>query len=75
VFRVHLWEPFAEAGMPAERITEMINALEKLRPLAEGVVVMSLRHALQDLAETFIRAEAERLGVDIPRPGHGTRSV
>jgi DNA-binding transcriptional MerR regulator len=75
VFRAHMWEPFVEAGMPAERITEMINALEKLGPLAEGVVVMSLRHALQELAETFIHSEAERLGVDIPRPGQGALSA
>jgi DNA-binding transcriptional MerR regulator len=75
VFRTHLWEPFVEAGMPAERITEMIAALEKLGPLAEGVVVMSLRHALQDLAERFVGAEAERLGVDIPRPGQGHGSI
>lgn len=75
VFRTHMWEPFAEAGMPGERITEMINALEKLGPLAEGVVVMALRHALQDLAEAFIRAEAERLDVDIPRPGQGALSA
>jgi DNA-binding transcriptional MerR regulator len=71
VFRAHMWEPFVEAGMPAERVTEMINTLEKLGPLAENVVVMALRHALQEQAETFIRAEAERLGLEIPRPGQG----
>src|SRR5690606_21827656 len=75
VFRDHLWEPFVEAGMPAERIAEVIDALEKLGPLAESVVVMALRHALQELAETFIHAEAERLGVDSPRPGEGLRSA
>lgn len=69
VFRAHLWEPFVEEGMPVERVADMISALEKLGPLAEGVVVMSLRHALQELAEGFIRAEADRLGIDIPRPG------
>jgi DNA-binding transcriptional MerR regulator len=69
VFRTHLWEPFVENGMPAERVTELVNALEKLGPLAEGIVVLTLRHALQDLAEQFIRAEAARLGVDIPHPG------
>lgn len=75
VFRTHMWEPFAEAGMPAERVSEMIDALEKLGPLAEGVVVMSLRHAIQDIAETFVSAEADRLGIDIPRPGRGAPSV
>ncbi len=71
VFRTYMWLPFVEAGMPADQLTDVINGLEKLGPLAEGVVVMSLRHALQDLAETFIEAEADRLDIDIPRPGAG----
>jgi DNA-binding transcriptional MerR regulator len=69
VFRRHLWEPFVSSGMPVDQITRLIEALEKLGPLAEAVVVMSLRHALQTAAERFIQAEAERLGLDIPRPG------
>lgn len=69
VFRTHMWEPFLGAGMPAERIASMVEALEQLGPLAEDVVVTSLRHSLQEFAEAFIEAEADRLGVDIPRPG------
>jgi DNA-binding transcriptional MerR regulator len=69
VFRDHLWAPFVESGMPAERIASLVSALETLGPLAESVVVTALRQALQDRAEAFIRAETERLGVDIPRPG------
>ena len=70
VFRRHMWEPFVETGMPAERVTQLVGALEALGPLAEAVVVMSLRHALQELAERFIQSEATRLGMDIPQPGH-----
>lgn len=69
VFRTHLWEPFVEDGMPAGRVTELVGALEQLGPLAEGVVVMTLRQAVQQLAEAFVDAEAERLGIAIPRPG------
>jgi DNA-binding transcriptional MerR regulator len=69
VFRTHLWEPFVKSGLPADQLARLIGALEKLGPLAEAVVVMSLRHSLQEAAERFIQAEAERLGVDIPRPG------
>lgn len=32
VFRAHMGEPFVEAGMPAERITEMINASRSSAP-------------------------------------------
>lgn len=69
VFRAHLWQPYVEAGLPPERLADVVGALEQLGPLAERVVVLALRHALQDMAEGFIRAEAERLGIDIPRPG------
>jgi DNA-binding transcriptional MerR regulator len=69
LFRTHLWEPFVESGMTAERTAELIGALEELGPLAEGVVVLALRQALQRQAEEFIRDEADRLGIDIPRPG------
>ena len=69
LFREHLWAPFLEEGMPAERIAALIDALETLGPLAEAAVVTTLRHALQASAEAFVRAETERLGVAIPRPG------
>lgn len=68
VFRGHLWEPFVEKGMPAESMNVLVGALEKLGPLAEAVVITSLRHALQASAETFIEKETKRLGVDIRRP-------
>lgn len=69
LFRTHLWEPFVDRGMPAEQVQELIGALERLGPLAEAVVVMSLRHALQGQAERFLQAEAARLGIEIPLPG------
>jgi hypothetical protein len=52
-----------------------LGALEKLGPLAEGVVLMSLRDSLQAVAERFVEREAVRLGVDIPRPGRSAGSV
>lgn len=70
IFRTHLWEPFVDQGMPAAEVSRLIGALEKLGPLAEAAVDTSLRHALQESAERFVEAEATRLGVDIPRPGH-----
>jgi DNA-binding transcriptional MerR regulator len=73
VFRAHLWEPFAQNAMPAHQVKPLIDALEKLGPLAEAVVVMCLRHSLQEAAGRFVEAEAERLGVDVPRPGVAPR--
>lgn len=69
VFRAHVWKPFVTRGMPAAEVGRLVGALEELGPLAEAVVETSLRHALQQSAERFVEAEADRLGIDIPRPG------
>lgn len=69
VFRAHMWEPFVEGGAPPERIGDVVNSLGELGPLAEAVVTTSLRQSLQRLAEELIRTEAQRLGIEIPRPG------
>lgn len=72
VFRAHVWEPFVEGGMPAGEIDGVVDALEQLGGLAEDVVVMALRDAIRQAATGFVDAEAERLGVDVPRPGRRT---
>ena len=68
LFRRQMWKPFVKRGMSAEQIPPLLETLGKLAPLAEDVTTMSLRHSLQQAAETFLRSEARRLGVDIPRP-------
>lgn len=72
VFRTHVWEPFVDGGMPAGEIDAVVDALERLGGLAEDVVVMALRDAIRQAATGFVDAEAERLGVDVPRPGRRT---
>ncbi len=69
VFRTHLWAPFVAAGAPPAGAAALVEQLEALGPLAEGVVVTTLRHALQEQAEAFIRTQAEALGLDLPTPG------
>ena len=69
LFRRRMWKPFVKRGMPADRIAPVLETLETLAPLAEEVTTTSLRHSLQRAAESFLRVEARRLGVDIPRPG------
>jgi DNA-binding transcriptional MerR regulator len=68
LFRRHMWKPFVKKGMPANQIPPLLETLETLAPLAGEVTSMSLRHSLQDAAETFARSEGRRLGVNIPRP-------
>jgi DNA-binding transcriptional MerR regulator len=43
-----LWQPFADAGEPAERWPEMTDALNRLRGLWPSAVVAALAHALQE---------------------------
>lgn len=69
VFRAHMWQPFVDDGMPADRIDTMVDALERLGGLAEDVVVMVLRRAIQKAADEFVETEGDRLGVVMPRPG------
>jgi DNA-binding transcriptional MerR regulator len=69
LFRRRMWKPFVKRGMPADQVPPLLETLEKLAPLAGDVTTMSLRHSLQAAADSFVRAEARRLGVDIHRPG------
>ncbi len=69
LFRRRMWKPFVKRAMPADQIPPLLQTLEKLAPLAGEVTSMSLRHSLQAAAESFVRAEARRLGVNIDVPG------
>ena len=58
LFDRYVWQPFAEAGMPAERLPEVTAALQRLRPLAGTVVNAVLAQAMerQTTASTAWRA-------------------
>jgi len=56
-----VWQPFADAGMPAERLGEVQAALDRLVPLAQTIVLANLGEALRDAAGDLLGAEAERL--------------
>jgi DNA-binding transcriptional MerR regulator len=58
-----LWQPFADAGEPAERWPEMVDALNRLRDLWPSAVVAALAHAMQtrvDEAASTIAAQEMR---------------
>jgi DNA-binding transcriptional MerR regulator len=58
LFETYVWAPFAEAGMPAERLPEVTAALRRLRPLAAVAVQATLARAMEDAtaASTVIGA-------------------
>ena len=69
LFRESFWQPFEAAGMPGDQIAALTGSLEQLGPLAEAVVTMALRRSMQGAAEAFLAEQAERLDLDLPRPG------
>jgi DNA-binding transcriptional MerR regulator len=68
LFDRHLWRPFADAGMPPDRLPEVTEALTRLAPLADAVVHTTLQRALAAVADRFLADEAARRAGD-PDPG------
>ena len=63
-----LWQPFVDAGEPADRWPEMTEALSRLQGMWPSAVVATLAHALQtrvDEAARTIAAQAERDHEDV----------
>lgn len=60
MFERHVWRPFADDGMPPERLAAVTAILEQLGPLAERVVQASLRDSLATSAERLLAREAGR---------------
>lgn len=55
-----VWAPFDEAGRPEERWPDVLEALERARPLAADAVVSVFRLAMSDEAEKAFGRELER---------------
>ncbi len=47
LFEDHVWRPFAEAGMPAEQLPGVTDALQRMRPLAAATVQAVLSQAME----------------------------
>lgn len=57
LFMEHVWEPFVNAGMPAEDLPRITATLARQRPLATEAVVASLAIALQRRADEVAAAQ------------------
>lgn len=62
MFVRHVWEPFVAEGMPAERLQDITEALERQRPLAEQAVMAAMAQAMQKRVEAVVKEEAPELG-------------
>ena len=58
LFERHVWRPFVEAGMPAERWPEITDALRRLRPLAAVSVQATLAQAMERASAASTAAQA-----------------
>ena len=47
MFEDHVWKPFADAGMPADQLPRVTDALQRMRPLAASTVEAVLAHAME----------------------------
>ncbi len=61
VFERNLWQPFVEAGMPPPQLIPLTDGLARLSPLAEAIVVATLRQALSAVAARFLDEQAKAL--------------
>jgi DNA-binding transcriptional MerR regulator len=54
LFEANVWEPFVEAGMPPDRLPEVTEALQRVRPLAlqtvEAVLAAAMERAVAESA-------------------------
>jgi hypothetical protein len=61
VFERHMWNPFVEAGLPADQVRPLTESLQRLSALAEDVMEVTLRDALRRKAGDFLAEQASRL--------------
>lgn len=47
MFEDHVWKPFADAGMPADELPRVTDALRRIRPLAAATVQAVLAQAME----------------------------
>jgi DNA-binding transcriptional MerR regulator len=62
LFLEQVWKPFDEAGRPEERWPEVLEALERLRPLASEALLAVFQIAMSDAVESAFGRELEKLG-------------
>ena len=59
LFKRYVWQPFVDAGMPPERLPEVTEALERLRPIATSVGQALLSQALERAAADATAEQVE----------------
>ena len=58
LFETYVWRPYVEAGMPAERLPQVTEALRRMRPLAAIAVGATLAEAMEQATAASTAASA-----------------
>ena len=58
MFERYVWQPFVAAGMPAERLGEVTEALRRMRPLAQVAVRATLAQAMEEASAASTATQA-----------------
>ena len=64
LFDEHIWDPFAAAGLPAEELPRVTEALNRLRPLAAETVLAVLARAMEHRVAASTAMTTTRAAVD-----------
>lgn len=67
LFLEQIWRPFEEAGRPPERLPEVREALERLRPLASEALMAVFGLAMTKATEQAMDRELDVMGREISR--------
>jgi hypothetical protein len=61
LFVDHVWRPFDDAGRPEEGLDRVLEAADRLRPLAAAAVQSMFQMSMGEVAEKRMGPELERL--------------
>ena len=61
LFLEQIWRPFEEAGRPADRLPDVREALERLRPLASEALMSVFGLAMNEATERALGREIEKI--------------
>lgn len=64
LFLEEIWQPFEDAGRPADRWPEVFDALERLRPLAAESLVAIFQIAMTERVEQELGEQIKRLAAE-----------
>ena len=64
LFLEEVWQPFADAGYPEERWPEILESIERLRPIASQALLASFR-------QTMTREVQDAFGKELARLSRG----